>query len=72
MSTNFGCGSRARACSGYVRASLVWCYLQSTLFNQIHVLQSKKEYTPPRRDTKANSGASPTGSKDLLGRRTCT
>ena len=49
MSTNFGCGSRARACSGYVRASLAWCYLQSTLFNQIHVLQRKKDYTPPRR-----------------------
>ena len=45
MSTNFGCGSRARACSGYVRASLAWCYLQSTLFNQIHVLQRKKDYT---------------------------
>eukprot|EP00964_Phaeocystis_antarctica_P128039 scaffold91766_cov69-Phaeocystis_antarctica.AAC.3 len=49
MSTNFGCGSRARACSGYVRASLAWFYLQSTLFNQIHVLQRKKDYTPPRR-----------------------
>ena len=35
-------------------SSLAWCYLQSTLFNPIHVLQSKKEYTQPRRvNTKA-------------------
>ena len=71
MSTNFGCGSRARACSGYVRASLAWCYLQSRLFNQIHVLQRKKDYTPPRRVIPKRTVGAHTGSTDLLGRRTC-
>eukprot|EP00964_Phaeocystis_antarctica_P113634 scaffold77637_cov76-Phaeocystis_antarctica.AAC.1 len=37
-STNFGCGSRARACSGYVRASLAWCYLQEGLHRRVRVI----------------------------------
>ena len=68
-STNFGCGSHARACSGYVRASLAWCHLQSTLFNQIHVLQSKKGvHTAAQSYTKAYCGvwASPLAAKICL------
>ena len=56
------CSSCPRACSGYVRASLVWCYLQSKLFK--YTCYRARRSTHRRAELhQSDSGASPLAAK---------